>query len=140
LCDLVIHHQIKDFLNKRNPQFSKEELSKISEQATKKEQLADDGEKEVDYKYKQIFMQDKLGEEYKAIIKDLNSTGLIVELYKYPITGIVPIDRLGRENYEFYSSSMILIGTRSREVFKLAQKIDVKLIKLGNPIIFDIVR
>ncbi len=138
-CDLVIHTQIKDFLKKAPYRFEKSELIDFAKQATERENLADESEKEIDKKYKLIFMKTKLGEVYEGVITNIISTGIIVELEKYPISGIIPNSMLPEDRYTYYQNTMMLLGQRSGRVFKLTQKVKVLVAKVDNDIIFKMI-
>ncbi|HPR18887.1 MAG TPA: VacB/RNase II family 3'-5' exoribonuclease, partial [Candidatus Cloacimonadota bacterium] len=89
LCDLIVHHQIKAQIRRRDNGFSSSLLFDYAGVATEREQIADEAEREVDMKNKFIFMKKHLGEEYTGVIIGMKADGLIVELDRYPVTGIV---------------------------------------------------
>ena len=68
LCDLIIHHQIKDMINDRKVRFPRKEVFDHAGTATEQESLADESEREVEMKNKLNFMKKKLGNEYDGII------------------------------------------------------------------------
>ena len=139
LCDLIIHHQLKIFLKKKSPIFDKSALSKFAKQATEKELLADEGEKEIDIKYKLIFMKEKLGEEFEALITNITPTGIVVELIDFPISGIIPKNSLPNDQYSFFQNSMFLVGERTGKKFKLTDRLKVLVVKVDNDVIFKYV-
>jgi ribonuclease R len=144
LCDLVIHHQLKDRLkhNKsgnRDGIFSRMELNKFAATATEREILADNSEREVDLKNKMIFMKKKIGEEYNALVIAIKEKMLIVELDEYPVTGIIPLSSITDDYYEYHAYYDTLLGTRKAQAIRLADKFKVKLVRVDNDIIFDII-
>ena len=118
---------------------SKSALSKFAKQATEKELLADEGEKEIDIKYKLIFMKEKLGEEFEALITNITPTGIVVELIDFPISGIIPKNSLPNDQYSFFQNSMFLVGERTGKKFKLTDRLKVLVVKVDNDVIFKYV-
>ena len=138
ISDLIIHHQIKNKFNSQQTPFSSSHLFKLAEIATEREQIADESEREVDLKNKTIFMKKKIGEEYSAIIIAVNKNALIIELDKYPVTGIVNISSLNDDQYQYYPQHSRYIGKRKGKIYKLTDKLKVLLSSIDDEIHFKV--
>ncbi|MFO7897226.1 MAG: RNB domain-containing ribonuclease, partial [Candidatus Cloacimonadales bacterium] len=136
LCDLIIHHQLKDHLQMRQNSFDKKELWKIAEQASEKEVIADDSEREVDQKNKLLFMKKHLGEEFTAIVIGLKQNALIVELDRYPVTGLVEFSTVSDDYLSFKQEQMVVIAQTSGKKYRLTDKIKVFVNKVDDDIYF----
>jgi ribonuclease R len=134
LCDLIIHHQLKDHLQMRQTSFAKKELWKIAEQASEKEMVADDSEREVDQKNKLLFMKKHLGEEFTAIVIGLKQNALIVELDRYPVTGLVEFDSIADDYLSFKQDQMVVVAQNSGKKYRLTDKVQVFVNKVDDDI------
>ncbi|KQC07610.1 MAG: hypothetical protein APR54_05880 [Candidatus Cloacimonas sp. SDB] len=140
LSDLIVHHQVKDMISSRGNQFSDQELFDFAEAASDREKIADDAEREVEFKDKITFMKKKLGEEYEGIIVSIRSTAIIVELDKYPVTGLIELSTLKDDYYEFLDEYKQLIGKRKGKIFKLADKLKVNISKVSDDIYLQLIQ
>ncbi|MDO9576863.1 MAG: ribonuclease R [Candidatus Cloacimonadales bacterium] len=139
LCDLVIHHQIKDLINSRPKKFTRPVLFDHAGVATEQESLADEAEREVEMKNKLIFMRKKLGEEYDGLIVGLKPSGLIVELDRYPVTGVVPISSIKGDYLEYDERYMMFSGRSAGVIYKLTNKVKVMVSKVDDDIYFQLI-
>ncbi|MCD4796419.1 MAG: ribonuclease R [Candidatus Cloacimonetes bacterium] len=140
LCDLTVHHQIKAKINSSSILFSPQKLFDLAGIATEKEMLADEAEHEVNLKNKIIFMKKKLGEEYSGIIVGVRPSKMIIELDRYPITGIVSISTLKDDYYEFYEQNLCFIGRKTGKIYKLTDKVKILVSKIDDDIYFQLIR
>lgn len=138
ICDLVVHHQIKDKLNSQQERFDKNRLIQIAESATENEMIADEAEREVDLKNKLNFIKKHLGEEFEGIIVAIRPALMIVELDRYPVTGIVEISSLKDDYYNFMEEHMRLVGRKSGKIYKLTDNVKVFISRVDDDIYFQI--
>ena len=136
LSDLVIHHQIKADLNVKGKLFSSSELKNLAIIASDKEMIADESEREVDLKNKMIFMKKRLGDEFEGIIINMKPSKLIIELDRFPVTGVIPISSISG-NFNFYEKGMKMVGRK--RTFLLADKVKVLVSKVDDDIYFRLV-
>jgi ribonuclease R len=134
LSDLLIHHQIKAEVNGRKNLFSPSELKKLAIIATEKEMIADESEREVDSKNKMIFMRKRLGEVFEGIIINMKPSKLIIELDRFPVTGVLPVASISGDRFNFYDKGMKMVGRKT--TFNLADKIEVLVSKVDDDIYF----
>ncbi|NQV17192.1 MAG: ribonuclease R [Armatimonadetes bacterium] len=139
LCDLIIHHQIKQNLISSKNTFTLKKLSELAHIASEKELIADYAEREVNNKNKLTFIKKKLGETFSGIIISMNNSSLFVELDKYPITGLVPFSSLKKDYYQFYKEYLRLIGKRTGKILKLTDKVEVLISRVDNDVYFQLI-
>ncbi len=126
--DLLVHRILKALLDRQPPAAdlaSADALEPLARQASVAERRADEAERELlDWK-KVRFMEQRLGEQFPALILRVTRDGFWVELEDQFIEGFVPADSLTDDDYRFRSTTQEWIGEHSRHCFKLGQKLDV---------------
>ena len=92
---------------------------------SEKERIADAAERDVDDLYKVMYMNDRIGEEYDAVISGVISSGIFAELAN-TIEGMIRYDLLPDDDYEYIEDKMTLRGRRHS--FRIGDNIKVKVI------------
>jgi ribonuclease R len=75
-------------------------------------------------------MLDRVGEEFDGIITSVTGFGLFVELNDIYVEGLVHITSLASDYYEFDPVKHRLVGERSRVVYRLADKVRVRVARV----------
>ena len=112
--DLQIHRIIKEFINKGGLNSNRQNklkdiVLKASEQSSVMERKAEVAERDIDKYYKCIYMEDKIGQEFKGIISSVTHFGFFVELPD-TVEGLVSIESLTEDRYEYNENTHELIG------------------------------
>ena len=108
------------------------ELSAIAAESSQSERRADDAEREL-IEWKKIrFMQDRVGEDFNAIILSCTKYGFFVELDDLFIEGLVPIATLQDDRYIFRDTDRQIVGTRNGRVFRMGQRVHVLLDRIDR--------
>jgi ribonuclease R len=108
------------------------ELSAIATESSQSERRADDAEREL-IEWKKIkFMQDRVGEDFNAIILSCTKYGFFVELDDLFIEGLVPLATLQDDRYMFRDTDRQIVGTRNGRVFKMGQRVHVLLDRIDR--------
>jgi len=127
--DLMIHRILERYL--KNEPISKNEFSKfekIAQEASEKEIVIQEAERD-SIKYKQVeFMQNKIGQEFNAVISGVTEWGVYVENTETKIEGLVRLKNLGDDYYKLDPKNYCLIGSHTKKKFSLGDSICVKLI------------
>lgn len=122
--DLCIHRIIKESLT--SPDTVKEKyknaVAEASAQSSACERNAQEAERDVDALYIVAYMQDKIGEIYDAVISGVTSFGIFAEL-KNTVEGMIPVETLPDDSYEFMEDRFLLRGTKNS--FRLGERIRV---------------
>jgi ribonuclease R len=109
-----------------------EELQAIAAESSQSERRADDAERElIDWK-KIKFMQDRVGEDFDAIILSCTKYGFFVELDSLFIEGLVPLTSLADDRYMFRDTDRQIVGARNGRVFKMGQRVHVLLDRIDR--------
>jgi ribonuclease R len=108
------------------------ELGTIAAESSQSERRADDAEREL-IEWKKIkFMQDRVGEDFHAIILSCTKYGFFVELDDLFIEGLVPIATLQDDRYMFRDTDRQIVGTRNGRVFRMGQRVHVLLDRIDR--------
>lgn len=128
--DLMIHRIIKESLagtldSKRN-KILKRKTDKAAEVSSATERKALELEREVEKMKKAEYMAGHIGEIYEGIISGVTSFGLYVELAN-TIEGMVRLDCIGDDFYDFEPQKYRLIGRHTNRVYALGDKLTVRV-------------
>jgi ribonuclease R len=108
------------------------ELEAIATESSQRERGADDAEREL-IEWKKIkFMQDRVGEDFNAIILSCTKYGFFVELDDLFIEGLVPLATLHDDRYMFRDTDRQIVGMRNGRVFKMGQRVRVLLDRIDR--------
>ena len=84
-----------------------------------------------------------LGKEVEAIITGVQSYGFFAEIEDLTAEGLVHVSTLGDDWYEYRSRQNLLVGRKSKKTYQLAQKVNVKVLKvdiLKNQIDLELIK
>ena len=100
-------------------------LHEVAEECSNSERRADDAERELmDWK-KIKFMQDRVGEDFQALIISVTKFGFFVELLDMFIEGLVPLATLTGDRFTYRENTKQIIGERSRKTYSLGERVRV---------------
>ena len=135
--DLYIHRIISKYLennymlNEEYKEKQKELAVKYAEKSSEREKIAQKAERDsVDLK-KAEYMENKIGEVYEGIISGVTNFGLFVELDN-TVEGLIRFENLGSEYFEYDDVHKQLIGEHTRKVYKMGDKIIIKVIEANK--------
>ncbi len=131
--DLFIHRIISKYLkydytmSEKQVEFYNKVAENDAKQSSDREKIATQVERDsIDIK-KAEYMSKKIGEQYEGIISGVTQFGVFVEL-ENTVEGLIRFENLGDEYYEYDADHKILIGERSKETFKIGDKINIEVI------------
>jgi len=130
LKGLVIHHAKKrpgagGFPGE--PPIAESELAQIAEESSQAERRAAEAERELVEWKKVRFMQDRVGEEFSALILNPTKYGMFVELTDLFVEGLVPIESLRDDRYTWRENTHEIIGERWGRRFHAGDRVTVIL-------------
>ena len=109
-----------------------EELNDIAVESSQAERRAADAEREL-IEWKKIkFMQDRVGEDFRAIILSVTKYGFFVELDDIFIEGLVPLTSLVGDFYTFRDTDRTICGARTGHCFAIGQRVEVLLDRIDR--------
>lgn len=133
--DLVIHRIIKNIIakNREKKEFSSiyikdlnKRVSEVASHSSDTERLATELERSVDGLKKAEYMSYHIDEEFDGIISGVTSYGFYVRL-KNTVEGLVRIDKISNDYFDFDEKRYSLIGRRSGLRYTLGDYVRVKV-------------
>lgn len=125
--DLCIHRIIKEVLH-GNYDLAIEKYAdfapRAAQQSSDRERRATDAERDVDDLYKTMYMSERIGEEFDAVISGVTAYGLFAELPN-TIEGFIPIESLFGD-FSFDPERLRLVGRTS--VYAIGESVQIKVI------------
>ena len=109
------------------PPISEPELAEIAEETSYNERRAAEAERELVEWKKVRFMQDRVGDEFAALVLNPAKFGLFVELTDLFVEGLVPIDTLRADRYTWRENTHEIIGERTGRRFRAGDRVKVIL-------------
>jgi ribonuclease R len=109
------------------PPIPESELAQIAEETSQTERRAADAERELMEWKKVRFMQNRVGEEFAALVLNPAKYGLFVELTDLFVEGLVPIDSLRGDHYTWRENTHEVIGERTGRCFRAGDQVQVIL-------------
>lgn len=117
----------RDFIFAHDPPIPESELAAIAQECSQTERRAADAERELVEWKKITFMQDRVGEDFNAMILNATRYGLFVELDDLFIEGLVPIDTLLGDRFTYNENTRQILGDRSGRRYSPGDRVRVVL-------------
>ncbi|HWF48370.1 MAG TPA: VacB/RNase II family 3'-5' exoribonuclease [Bryobacteraceae bacterium] len=125
--DLVVHRILKHYLKTQQPLLGDPELREIGDDTSFTERRAAEAERELIEQKKIAFMEDRVGDEFDALIISTTKFGFFVELADLFIEGLVPMETLPGDRYSYHENGRKIIGERSRRTYSIGDQVRVRL-------------
>ena len=125
--DLVVHRLLAHYLDTREPLLQNSGLREIGDDTSFTERRAAEAERELIEWKKVKFMQDRVGDEFDALIISTTKFGFFVELTEFFVEGLVPIETLSNDRFQYHENGRKIIGERSRKTYSIGDKLRVRL-------------
>ncbi len=128
--DLQIHRILKDVIHQRMTPERIEKLTGIVEyacdQSSEQERIAEQAERDTDDMKFCEYMLRHIDEEFEGMISSITSFGMFIELPN-TVEGLVRLRDLNDDYYIYDEQNLQLIGERSKNVYKLGDKVRVRV-------------
>lgn len=140
--DLFIHRIISEYME-ASPELQSQfetDAMKYAESSSECEMIATKAEREAEAIKKAEFMEDKVGQEYEAIISSITPFGMFAEL-ENTVEGLIRFENMGDEYYIYDEEKKQLISEHTKRVFKIGDKINIRVInsnKMTRQIDFEL--
>ncbi len=129
--DLQIHRIIKDNLRGRMDEdrigHYHSILQEVTKHSSEMERRAEEAERETVKLKKVEYMEQYVGEEFEGVISGMTKWGMYVELDN-TIEGMVHVSNMTDDHYDYYEDRYELAGAHTNKVYKLGQKIRIRVI------------
>jgi ribonuclease R len=116
-----------DKATRLEPPIAEAELAQIADESSQAERRAAEAERELVEWKKVRFMQDRVGEEFAALVLNPTKYGLFVELTDLFVEGLVPIDTLRDDRYTWRENTHEIVGERWGRRFRAGDRVQVIL-------------
>ena len=110
-----------------DPPIPEPELAEIAEETSYTERRAAEAERELVEWKKVRFMQDRVGDEFAALVLNPAKYGLFVELTDLFVEGLVPVDTLRADRFTWREGTHEIIGERTGRRFRAGDRVQVIL-------------
>ncbi len=125
--DLVAHRMLFKAISSQ--QYTKSDwvfCEEAASQSTTREFAADTAERDIDKLYLAAYMEQFIGQDFDGEVSGVTSFGLFVSL-KNAVEGLIRVEDLPGDDYEFDDQKMMLIGRRSRVRYTMGTPMRVRL-------------
>ncbi len=122
--DMMVHRLLQHYLNNGDSK-NKKKYEQRCVHCSDMEKQAMDAER-ASIKYKQVqFMEDKVGQEFDAIISGLTDWGIFAEIIDNKCEGMIPVQQLMDDFYEFDEDNYQIVGRHNKKIFQLGDEIKI---------------
>ena len=132
--DLMVHRLLKEHWARGGQPLREHErdeqeayLAGVAAQCSDRERASMKAERDVDAFYSALYMQDKVGEKFKAVISGVADFGLFSELEEVFVEGLVPSESLG-EGVKFEKEMQRLVVGTSGRTYSIGDGIVVEVV------------
>ena len=130
--DLIIHRMVESIIAGKKPASDFGLLTKLGMHCSDMERRAESAERDL-IKLKLLnYLSDKIGMTLQAVISGVESYGVFAQGVELPVEGLIPIENLPDDYYEYDKSSKILSGRQKDNQFRLGNKITVQVAKVDT--------
>mgnify|MGYP002645459956 CR=1 FL=1 len=126
--DVMVHRLLQRYLD-GGRSVNQEKYEEWCKYCSDREQLAANAER-ASVKYKQVeFMADKIGQDFEGTISGVSQWGFYVELDDSKCEGLVSVNQLEDDYYEFDEKNYSIVGRHHGRKYQLGDKVVVKVAK-----------
>jgi len=126
--DLVVHRQIKSALKTNHHDYKaldEEAITSMATHLSATEQRSVKAERFLIGVKRARFIQKFVGEEFEGVITSVAKFGVFVSLRQYDVDGLIRVDDLGKDYFEFDEERLELIGKRSNFRYHLGMTLPI---------------
>jgi ribonuclease R len=129
--DLLVHRLVKEKLHgrltpDRQSQW-RDRLPELTEDASRLERRAVEAEREFLALKRAQLMSRRIGETFDAVVTGVTAFGVFVQPTAVFVEGLMALERLPRDQYDFEALRLQLRGRRTGRTFRLGQTVQVRL-------------
>ncbi len=123
--DLLVHRALKALL--ADERIDPARYAELAALASRRERRAMEVERDAVGLYRALLMQGHVGDEYDGAISGVAPQGLFVELDAPFVEGLVRIEELGEDFFEFREDELRIVGRESGRAFGLGDRLRVRV-------------
>jgi ribonuclease R len=123
--DLIVHRLLGSLFDRQPPEVT--DLPGLARMCSETERRAAEAEREL-LEWKRVkFMTDRVGEEFDALAISTTRFGFFVELNDLFVEGLVPLDSLPGEHWNYQENTRKIVAERSRREISIGDPVRVRL-------------
>ena len=130
-ADLLTHRALKAAL--RLPGFGplpeREILEDMLDTTNSNERVSKEAEREILKRMTVFLLKDRVGEVFDGVISGITEFGVFVELTEIMAEGMVPLEALGGDYYDYFPERQELLGRGGRQRYYLGMSMRVRLVE-----------
>lgn len=129
--DLIVHRLVKAaILPRKGYRFiSRDQLETAGTVLSACEQRSVKAERQIHAIKKARFLAQHVGEEFEGVISSVTKFGLFVLLRQFDVDGLIRVEELGRDRFEFDEEKLRLVGRKSGISYEIGEPIRVVVAK-----------
>ncbi|MBV9303303.1 MAG: VacB/RNase II family 3'-5' exoribonuclease [Acidobacteriaceae bacterium] len=125
--DLVVHRILAHWIDTAQPLLEDRILNELGNDTSFTERRAAEAERELIEWKKVKFMEDRVGDDFDALIVSTTKFGFFVELIELFVEGLVPMETLSGDRFRYHENGRKIIGERSRKTYSIGDRVRVRL-------------
>ncbi|MEO8705554.1 MAG: ribonuclease R [Kofleriaceae bacterium] len=134
--DLLVHRLLKYHLHREgNPSgggYAKppppvETIGELAHASSNHERRAMEAEREAVAMYRAYLMRDQVGQRFEGVVSAVTSFGAFVELEEPFVEGLIKLETLGDEPWDYDRIHMRLTGRKTGKMLELGDKVTVEI-------------
>ena len=133
-ADLMVHRALECYLQNESALKEQEQnLAEVGKHITFTEQRAEDAERELTNVLTLQMLSKKIGEEIDCVITGLASFGVFAQSKKYGVEGLIRIEDLGSDRWQYDAKAQCIVGERSGHAIRLGQAVKGRIVSVNVP-------
>ena len=128
--DVMVHRLLQKYLDGESS-VSESTLEEACEHSSQREQLATKAERDSIKHMQMVFMEDKVGMEYDAVISGVTDRGIYVEIIENKCEGMIRIMDIKGDYFRFDMDKHALVGERTKKTYQLGDELRIKVKKVN---------
>ena len=132
-ADLLVHRELQKQLQNKKTGSPELDLVEIGRHISFTEQRAADAERELKTVLILQMLSNRIGEQLDCVVTGLTGFGVFVQCQKFGIEGLIRMEHLGADKWEFNQRSQSVMGVNSGCSIRLGQKMKVRIDSVNVP-------
>jgi len=125
-ADLMVHRILLECLENQPHKYGSG-LDDVCKRISRMERKAVEAERESNKYFQVVYVHDKIGEEFEGIVSGVAEFGLFVKMTENACEGMVPIQELPGDRYNFDANKMIIVGQKTGKEFHFGDAVRVRI-------------
>lgn len=132
--DLLVHRLLRESwqgqLRANRRDYWEGFLPPAAKDSSERERRAEEAERELVDWLKILFMKDKVGEVYEGLVSGVAPFGFWVELEPHFVEGLVHINTLSDDQYQYEEKGHRLVGKRRKKSYRMGDRVTVQVARV----------